>query len=586
MHAAGFIQDLAVIMMIAGIVTILFHRFKQPVVLGYIVAGVIVGPHTPPFQLVQDMHTIQILAELGVVFLMFSLGLEFSLKKLSRVGATAFVAALAEIVLMIGIGYEVGKFFGWKAMDALFLGAMLAISSTTIIVKALDELGMRHETFAQLVFGILIVEDILAIALIALLSGIAMNGSVDAGDVLVTVGKLSLFMIVALVLGLLVVPRLLAYVARFHSNEMLLVSVLGICFGFCLLVVKLEYSIALGAFMIGAIMAEARQLQVIERLIEPVRDMFSAIFFVAIGLMFDPKVLLTYALPIAAITVAVVAGKVLACSLGTFVTGNDGRTSLRVGMGLAQIGEFSFIIATLGLTLKVTSDFLYPIVVAVSAITTLLTPYLIKLADPLSNRAAQAMPGGIARLFNRYAEWLGSMRLEGERALVAKIILRILLQILVNCALVAAVFLAGAYFVAAIERSLLRWTADEDMQRTIVWGGALLISLPFLIATYRKLWALSMLLAELLRAPATTGQPLHGAQRFFIELIPIVSIGGILALIAALSVRILPPLNLLMIVLVSAAALTALLWKFFVRLHSRLQIALFDSMKDEGDEHH
>lgn len=586
MHAAGFIQDLAVIMMIAGIVTILFHRFKQPVVLGYIVAGVIVGPHTPPFQLVQDMHTIQILAELGVVFLMFSLGLEFSLKKLSRVGATAFVAALAEIVLMIWIGYEVGKFFGWKAMDALFLGAMLAISSTTIIVKALDELGMRHETFAQLVFGILIVEDILAIALIALLSGIAMNGSVDAGDVLVTVGKLSLFMIVALVLGLLVVPRLLAYVARFHSNEMLLVSVLGICFGFCLLVVKLEYSIALGAFMIGAIMAEARQLQVIERLIEPVRDMFSAIFFVAIGLMFDPKVLLTYTLPIAAITVAVVAGKVLACSLGTFATGNDGRTSLRVGMGLAQIGEFSFIIATLGLTLKVTSDFLYPIVVAVSAITTLLTPYLIKLADPLSNRAAQAMPRGIARLFNRYAEWLGSMRLEGERALVAKIILRILLQILVNCALVAAVFLAGAYFVAAIEKSLLRWTADEDMQRMIVWGGALLISLPFLIATYRKLWALSMLLAELLRAPEFTGQPLRGAQRFFFELIPILSIGGILALIAALSVRILPPMNLLMIVLMSAAALTALLWKFFVRLHSRLQVALFDSMKDEGEEHH
>lgn len=212
--------------------------------------------------MVRDTHTIQILAELGVVFLMFSLGLEFSLKKLSKVGATAFVAALAEIILMLWIGYEAGQFFGWKTMDALFLGAMLAISSTTIIVKALDELGMRRETFAQLIFGILIVEDILAIALIALLSGIAMTGTVDAGDVLATVGKLSLFMIVALVLG--------------------------VCFGFCLLVVKMEYSIALGAFMIGAIMAEARQLHLIERLIEPVRDMFSAIFFVAIGLLFDP----------------------------------------------------------------------------------------------------------------------------------------------------------------------------------------------------------------------------------------------------------------------------------------------------------
>ena len=586
MHAAGFIQDLAVIMLIAGVVTILFHRFKQPVVLGYIAAGVIIGPHTPPFQLIQDTHTIQILAELGVVFLMFSLGLEFSLKKLSKVGATAFVAALAEIILMIWIGYAIGQFFGWKTMDALFLGAMLAISSTTIIVKALDELGMRRETFAQLIFGILIVEDILAIALIALLSGIAMSGSVNAGDVLATVGKLSLFMIVALVLGLLMVPRLLAYVARFGSNEMFLITVLGMCFGFCLLVVKMEYSIALGAFMIGAIMAEARQLHLIERLIEPVRDMFSAIFFVAIGLLFDPKVLVTYALPIAIITVAVVIGKVLTCSLGTFMAGNDGRTSLRVGMGLAQIGEFSFIIATLGLTLKVTSDFLYPVVVAVSAITTLLTPYLIKLADPLSARAAHAMPQYIARMFSRYTEWLQSLQLEGERAIVAKIILRILLQILVNCALVAAVFLAGAYFVAAVEESLLRWIADEGVQRMIVWGGALIISLPFLIATYRKLEALSMLLAELGSSHEISGQPVRGWRRFLGKLIPILSTLGILMLIAGLSAGILPPMRLLIIVLACAAVLTVLFWKFFVRLHSRLQIALFKTMEEEKDERH
>lgn len=583
MHAAGFIQDLATIMLIAGVVTILFHRFKQPVVLGYIVAGVIIGPHTPPFQLIQDAHTIQTLAELGVVFLMFSLGLEFNLKKLSEVGGTAFVAAFAEIVLMIWIGYQVGQWFGWNAMDALFLGAMLAISSTTIIVKALDELGMRRETFAQLVFGILIVEDILAIAMIALLSGIAINGSVDAGDVLATVGKLSLFMIVALILGLLLVPRLLSYVASFGSNEMFLVTVLGMCFGFCLLVVKMEYSIALGAFMIGAIMAEARQLHLIERLIEPVRDMFSAIFFVAIGLLFDPRVLMTYALPIAVITAAVVIGKVLACSLGTFVAGNDGRTSLRVGMGLAQIGEFSFIIATLGLTLKVTSDFLYPIVVAVSAITTLLTPYLIKLADPLSARMARAMPRPVARMFNLYAEWLQSMQLEGDKAMIAKIVLRILLQILINCALVAAVFLAGAYFMAAIEKNLLGWIADEGAHRMIVWGGALIISLPFLIATYRKLDALGMLLVELAQGAVPPVKSIRMALGFLIKLIPVLSIAGILILIAALSERILPPPALLLIALAIAAVLTALLWKFFVRLHARLQLALFETIEQEKD---
>lgn len=278
MHAINFIQDLAVIMLVAGVVTILFHRLRQPVVLGYIVAGFIIGPHTPPFSLIHDEDTIKILAELGVIFLMFCLGLEFSLRKLFKVGATAFIAAFLEIALMIWIGYEIGQFFGWKTMDSLFLGAILAISSTTIIVKALNDLKMKNQRFAQLIFGVLIVEDILGIGIIALLSGIAVSSSVSSGEVFSTVGKLSLFMIVALVVGILVVPRLLSYVARFESNEMLLITVLGLCFGFCLLVVKLEYSMVLGAFLIGAIMAESRELLKIERLIEPVRDMFSAIF--------------------------------------------------------------------------------------------------------------------------------------------------------------------------------------------------------------------------------------------------------------------------------------------------------------------
>jgi CPA2 family monovalent cation:H+ antiporter-2 len=584
MHGAEFIQDLAVIMLIAGVVTILFRQFKQPVVLGYIAAGVIIGPHTPPFQLIQGDHTIKIVAELGVVFLMFSLGLEFSLKKLSRVGATAFVAALAEISLMIWIGYEIGRYFNWNTMDSLFLGAMLAISSTTIIVKALDELRMKHERFAQLIFGILIVEDILAIGLIALLSGIAMNGTVDAGDVFATVGKLSLFMIVALVLGLLAVPRLLAYVARFQSNEMFLISVLGLCFGFCLLVLKLDYSIALGAFMIGAIMAEARQLHWIERLIEPLRDMFSALFFVGVGLLFDPKVLVTYALPITLITVAVVLGKVVACGTGTFLAGHDGRTSMRVGMGLAQIGEFSFIIASLGLTLKVTSDFLYPIVVAVSAITTLLTPYLIKLADPLSVRAARSMPRTLADIFGSYTTLLQSLQLEGDRAALAKIIFRILLQVLVNCALVAAVFVAGIYLVGIVEDSLAATIANVAIQETIVWGGALVISLPFLIATYRKLKALSMLLAEMGISYAVGGKCTKALRRVVTEVIPAVAIVGILLLIGLLSASILPPPELLTLVLIGAAILAATLWNTFVRWHSRLQIALFETLHEPADE--
>jgi CPA2 family monovalent cation:H+ antiporter-2 len=584
MHGEGFIQDLAMIMLVAGIVTIVFHRLKQPVVLGYIIAGVILGPYTPPFPLIQDEYTTQILAELGVVFLMFSLGLEFSLKKLAHVGATAFVAALLEIAVMIGLGYAIGQFFGWSVMDSIFLGAMLAISSTTIIIKALDELGLKQEKFAQLIFGILIVEDVLAIGMIALLSGIAMHGSVDAGDVFGTVGKLSLFMIVSLVLGILLVPRLLAYAAKFESNEMLLVTVLGLCFGFCLIVLKLNYSIALGAFMIGAIMAEARELRLIERLIEPIRDMFSAIFFVTIGLMFDPSVFITYALPIAVISAAVVIGKVLTCSLGTFAAGEDGRTSMKVGMGLAQIGEFSFIIATLGLTLKVTSEFLFPIVVAVSAITTLLTPYLIRSADPLVAGAAKSLPKQLTNPVARYTVWLASLQLQGDRAVLAKIILRIVLQILVNCALIAAVFIAGVYFVGIIEGFLSVWIGDEQVQRTIVWSGALLISLPFMIATYFKIKALSMLLAELGIKQDVAGRHTDRARQMASEIIPVASIIAILSMIVSLSTPILPPDEWFNYVILGAVSIALIAWKPLARLHSRLQIALFKTFEEAPDE--
>jgi CPA2 family monovalent cation:H+ antiporter-2 len=512
MHAVElFIQDLAVIMLIAGVVTVVFNRFKQPVVLGYIVAGVIIGPHTPPFNLIQDDKTVHILSELGVIFLLFSLGLEFSLKKLAKVGATAVVAAVAEIMLMIWIGYEIGIYFGWKTMDAVFLGAMLAVSSTTIIVKALNELGMKNEKFAQIIFGILIVEDILAIGMIALLSGIATSGSVDSGEVVTTVGKLLLFMVVSLVVGILIVPRLLNYVARFKSNEMLLVTVLGILFGFCLLVMKLEYSVALGAFLVGAVMAESRQIHRIERIIESIRDMFSAIFFVAIGLLFDPNVLAKYWLPIMVITFAVVFGKLFSCGIGTFLAGHGGRTPMRVGMGLAQIGEFSFIIAALGVSLKVTSDFLYPIVVAVSAVTALLTPYLIKAADPLSAKAVELVPKKISGIFGMYANWLESLQPQGEKAEISKIIRRILVQVLVNIALVVAIFLCGAFFVDGIGGWLSTWIGDEQVRKAVIWGGALVLSLPFLIATYRKLQALAMLLAEVSVKPVMTQDELKQA---------------------------------------------------------------------------
>lgn len=586
MHAISFIQDLAVIMLVAGVVTILFHRLKQPVVLGYIVAGFIIGPHTPPFGLIHDEDTIKTLAELGVIFLMFCLGLEFSLRKLFKVGATAFIAAFLEIVLMIWIGFEIGRWFGWNTMDSLFLGAILAISSTTIIVKALNDLKMKNERFAQLIFGVLIVEDILGIGIIALLSGIAVSGTVSSGEVFSTVGKLTLFMIVALVIGILLVPRLLAYVAKFESNEMLLITVLGLCFGFCLLVVKLEYSMVLGAFLIGAIMAESRQLLKIESLIEPVRDLFSAIFFVAIGLMIDPQVLIDYAWPIVVITLAVVLGKMLSCGMGAFIAGNDGRTSLRVGMGLSQIGEFSFIIAALGMTLQVTSDFLYPVAVAVSAITTLLTPYLIRAADPLSLKLGKVVPSRLARVLSLYGEWLRSIQPQGESAMLAAMIRRILLQVGVNLALVIAIFFSGGYFAGRIGNWLSEWVSDASQQKALIWGAALLLSLPFLIAAYRKLKALSMLLAEMGVKPETAGRHTQRVRRVIAEVIPLLSLLVIFLLLSALSASILPTSELLLVIAVVAAVVVALLWRWFIRVHTRMQIALLETLENSRENTH
>ncbi|TRX73901.1 cation:proton antiporter [Pseudomonas mangiferae] len=578
MHAISFIQDLAVIMLVAGVVTVLCHRFRQPVVLGYIVAGFIIGPHTPPFGLIHDEETIKILAELGVIFLMFFLGLEFSLRKLASVGSTAFLAAFMEIVLMVWLGYEIGRFFGWTHMDAIFLGAILAMSSTTIIVKALGDLKMKHERFAQQIFGVLIVEDILGIGIIALLSGIAVSGTVEAGEVAGTVGRLTLFMIVALVIGILLVPRLLAYVARFQSSEMLLITVLGLCFGFCLLVAKLQYSMVLGAFLMGAIMAESRQLPQIERLVEPVRDLFSAIFFVAIGLTIDPSILLEHPWPILVITGAVILGKMISCGTGAFLAGNDGRTSLRVGMGLSQIGEFSFIIAALGTTLGVTSDFLYPIVVAVSAITTLSTPYQIRAADPLSRYLARVMPTRVARVFSHYGDWLRSIQPQGQSAVLAKMIRRILLQIGINFALVVAIFLGSAWFADSLALRLDPWVGQENLQKALIWGGALLVSLPFLIAAYRKLKALSLLLAEMSVSPDQAGRHTARVRRIVAEVIPLLSLGGIVLLLMPLSASILPTLELLVVIGLLAAGVSALLWRWLIRVHSRMQIALMETL--------
>ena len=376
MHGVELLQDLAVVMLIAGVTTILCHRLKLPVVLGYIVAGVIIGPNTPPFELVKNEDTIRGLGDMGVVLLMFSLGLEFSLRKLTRVGFSALVAALLEISLMIWLGYMVGRAFGWKTMDCVFLGTMVSISSTTIIVKALAELGKSREAFAEIIFGILVIEDILAIILLALLSGFAQTGTPNPAQVGLVIVKLAVFFAMVLVAGFIVVPRLLNYIAKFKSNEMLLIAALGLCFGVALFAHHVGYSVALGAFLIGAVIAESRQIHKIEDLTAPLRDMFSAIFFVTIGMLIDPRMLPQYGWPIAILSLLVITGKVVGCSFGNFIGGRDLRTSLCVGMGLAQIGEFSFILAATGVNLHLLPPLGQDLILAAALLAITINPLL------------------------------------------------------------------------------------------------------------------------------------------------------------------------------------------------------------------
>jgi monovalent cation:H+ antiporter-2, CPA2 family len=583
MQETSFLQDLAIVMSVAALATIIFRQLNQPVVLGYILAGVIIGPHTPPFALVADEHAIETLAELGIIFLMFALGLEFSLRKLQKVGATAFIAASLEILLMLLLGYTLGRAFGWSKMDSVFLGAILSISSTTIIIKALEGLGKTREHFASLIFGILIVEDILAIVLIALLSGFAMTGELEPQAVGMTILSLGSFLGILLVAGLIVVPRLLDYVARFKSDEMLLITVVGLCFGIALATVKLGYSVALGAFLIGAIIAEARQIYKIEMLMHPVRDLFSAVFFVSIGMLIDPALLAKYALPILAITVVVVLGKVFSCALGSFVAGNDMRTSVRVGMGLAQIGEFSFIIASLGLSLNVTSDFIYPIAVAVSSITTLLTPYLIRSSDMLVEWFDRVAPKPLLEAIDAYSERVGNLGRQNGSRIERRILGKLGGQIAVNLLLIAGIFIGAVFLHRHIQAWWPEFPGGEDGTKAATWLTALLVSFPLLVAVWRKIEAGAMLIAESAVGVGKAGTRDSALQAIISSTILVCGTGILVLLVALLSSALLPSRNVLLLTLLIMGISSFVLYRGAVRLYSRAQSALRDTFAQPAD---
>jgi CPA2 family monovalent cation:H+ antiporter-2 len=405
MHVAPLIQDLAVILGVAAVVTYIFKVIKQPVVLGYVAAGIIVGPYTPPVFSVVDVESVKVWSELGVIFLMFALGLEFSFRKLLKLGPSAAFTGIFQIIIMVLAGYYLAKVFGWSRFDAVFLGCMISISSTTIIIKAFEELNLKSRKFAELSFGILIVEDLAAILMLVALTNFVTKDEIEASAILMSTGKLLLVVSTWLILGLFLVPRIVKRVAKRGNDEMLTIAALSLCLGFVTLAAYFEYSVALGAFIMGSILAETGTVKRIETLITPLRDVFGAVFFVSVGMLLDPAIIFNNFSHVFLVSLVIIIGKILSVSLGALITGQTLRTSINTGFSMAQIGEFSFIIAALGQTLGVIDKELYPVIVAASLVTTFTTPYLIRFSLPLADRIERKLPTRVATLLERYRMW-------------------------------------------------------------------------------------------------------------------------------------------------------------------------------------
>ena len=440
-HLPVLIQDLAVILIAAGIISLLFKLLKQPLVLGYIVAGLIAGPNLFKHSLVSDIDNIQLWGEIGVIFLLFALGLEFSFKKLITMGATSFIGALTIVTGMMSMGFLTGMALGWGNMNSLFLGGMLAMSSTTIVFKALDDLGLRNHRFANVVFGILIVEDLLAVILMVLLSTVAIKRSFEGGEMVASVVKLVSYLLIWFVAGIFLIPSFLKLIKKYLNDETFLLVALGLCLGMVVLASVAGFSAALGAFVMGSILAETIEAERIEKLIKPVKDLFGAIFFVSVGMMIKPALLVEYWFPVLIITLVVMLGQMFFATLGVLVSGQPTRIAIQSGFSLMQIGEFAFIIASLGMSLNVIAPYMYPVVVAVSVITTFITPYMIRLAEPTDIWVQRKMPPKLRNFLDKYASGFNSISHQSTWNRLIKALLKI-----VAVYGITAAFLTFLYF--------------------------------------------------------------------------------------------------------------------------------------------
>ncbi len=539
--ASSLLQDLAVILLVSGLTALIFHRLDQPKLIGYVLAGLLIGPHTPPFSFIRDEHTIRTLADLGVVFLMFSLGLDFNLRKLRRVGATAIVTAILDVGVMMWLGYLLGRAFGWSPLASIFLGAILCDSSTTILAKLLQEMGRVHDDFAGLAVGITIVEDVLAVVLIAVLTGLAATGGWQADIIAQRAWELSLFIVLVVVAGLLTIPRALNCIQRFRSDELIVVTVVGLCFGVALLAVKLELSLALGAVLIGAVASESSALPRIASLTAPLRHVFSAVFFVAIGLQLNPASLVQYTPQILAASGLVIGAKFINNTAGMAIMGHRLDTSLLAGAGLAQVGEFAFIIAALSLTLGVGNEAVYQVGVATAVITTLANAYLIRGTDRALVRLDRhpwwrRWEGAL----EFYSRWMESIGRHHSNSAVRRVVRRSVTVVVVNLLLICAIFGAAA-FIARGAIFKTGWAVEHaGIYATLLWLAAASASLPIFVVTFRKINALAMMLAETALPTGLRGAWLRPVRAFLSHTITLAGAAAMVLLTHILSSTLLP----------------------------------------------
>ena len=489
-HANVFLTNLAIVLCVAAVTTVVFQRLRQPVVLGYILAGLLVGPYVP-FPLVADSETIHGLSELGVILLLFAIGLEFTIGKLLRVGAAAGIVAIVEISVQIILGDLCGHLFGWTSRESLFAGAMLAISSTTIIAKAFNESRIGGK-LRELVLGVLIVEDLIAILLLAALTTVS-TGKLSAAQLGATAGRLLLFLAVVVGVGILVVPRFVRSIVRLERPETTVLASIGICFAFALLAQRFEYSVALGAFIAGSLVAESGEGERIEHLLEPVRDLFAAVFFVSVGMLINPALVRQNWVAILVLSAVVIVGRIVGVSIPAFLTGAGVKTSVAASMSMAQIGEFSFIIAGLGTTTGAVRDFLYPVAVAVSAVTTLTTPWMIRAAGPAANWVDRKLPHALQTFVALYGSWIDGLRQKGPRKTRAQRLVRLLV---LDAVLLAGVAIAGArLFPDAVVWLRTHAGLEHRTSQVVAAAAALALGVPFVVGIVRLVGALAIALA-------------------------------------------------------------------------------------------